>query len=161
MAQSTDEKFMRMAIRSAEAGIRKKEGGPFGACIIDARGKVLAVAHNTVWKSCDPTAHAEINAIRKASRRLNTINLSGCTIYSTCEPCPMCFSAIHWAKIKNIVYGATIDDASAYKFNEMRLCNAKIAKTCKLEDIRIKSGVLRIECLHLFEKWRKSKGRPY
>lgn len=161
MAQDVDEKFMLMAIKSAEAGIRKKDGGPFGACIVDRFGEVLAVAHNTVWRSCDSTAHAEVNAIRKACKKLKTIDLSGCTIYSTCEPCPMCFAAIHWAKIKNIVYGATIDDASAYKFNEMRLCNAQIAKTCGLEDIHISRGVLRIECLRLFEKWRKSKGRPY
>ncbi|MCX8205687.1 MAG: nucleoside deaminase [Candidatus Micrarchaeota archaeon] len=159
--QHDDEMNMRVAIRSAKLGIRKKEGGPFGACIVGPDGKVLAVAHNTVWKSCDSTAHAEVNAIRMACRKLKSIDLSGCTIYSTCEPCPMCFAAIHWARIKNIAYGATIDDASAYKFNEMRLCNADIARKCKLEGVRIKGGVLRVECLHLFEEWRKSKGKPY
>jgi len=155
-----DESLMAKAIRSARAGVRKKEGGPFGACIVDKKGNVVAVAHNTVWKSCDATAHAEVNAIRKACKKLNTINLSGCTIYSTAEPCPMCFAAIHWARIGRIVYGANIDDAAMYGFHELRLCNAKIKDMCNLP-VKITYDFMRAECVALFEEWKKLRGRPY
>ncbi|MDD8016577.1 MAG: nucleoside deaminase, partial [Acidobacteriota bacterium] len=88
---------MRLALREARKNLRTLAGGPFGACIVKD-GRVVATARNTVLKN-DSTAHAEVNAIRKACRKLDTFDLSGCEIYSTAEPCPMCFSAIHWARI--------------------------------------------------------------
>src|SRR5437588_11290140 len=97
------EHWMRLAIETARHGIEQGQT-PFGACIV--RGDDLIVAsHNVVWQTTDITAHAEITALREACRALRTIDLSGCTIYSTCEPCPMCFSACHWARLDRTVYG--------------------------------------------------------
>ena len=107
--ETVDEKFMRLAINKAKQGIKQGQT-PFGACI-SKDGEVISCVHNIVWESLDITAHAEISAIREACKKLNTVDLSGCVIYSTCEPCPMCFSACHWAKISKIVYGAQIEDA--------------------------------------------------
>lgn len=152
--------YMRFAIQSALAGIRNKQGGPFGACIVDGKGNVVAVAHNTVWKDVDPTAHSEIKAIRKACRKLKTIDLSGCTIYSTTEPCPMCFSAIHWARIESIVYGTEISDSIKYGFNEIPLKNRQLKRRGRLP-VKIKGGFLRRECLSLFREWRRLHGKPY
>ncbi len=87
--------FMELAIKEAEKGIRANEGGPFGVVIV-RNGEVIAQNHNQVLGTNDPTAHAEMNAIRDASKKLGTFDLSDCEIYSTCEPCPMCLGAIHW-----------------------------------------------------------------
>ena len=104
-----------------EALENKKEGfingGPFGAIIVKDN-KIISKAHNTVLKDNDPTAHAEINAIRKACQILNTNNLEGCVIYTTCYPCPMCLSAIIWANIKIIYYGNTKEDAASIGFKD-------------------------------------------
>jgi tRNA(Arg) A34 adenosine deaminase TadA len=101
------------------------EGQPFGACIVKD-GEVIACDHNVVWASTDITAHAEVYAIRNACKKLDSIDLSGCTIYSTCEPCPMCFTAIHWARIGRIVCGARIEDAKKYGFNELSVSNHEL-----------------------------------
>ena len=147
-----DIKFMRLAIEKALAGVKKGQT-PFGACIVKGN-KIIACAHNIVWKSCDITAHAEIHAIRVACKSLKNIDLSGCTIYSTTEPCPMCFSAAHWAKISRIVFGAQIKDAKGYGFNELKVSNQKLAKLGK-NKIRITSGILKEENIALFEYWKK------
>ena len=102
----TDEDFMRLAIEKTREGIAAGQS-PFGSAIVK-NGEVVAVTHNTVWKTTDPTAHAEVNCIRRAAASLGTIELAGCTLYSTCEPCPMCLAASHWAKIDRVVFGATI-----------------------------------------------------
>jgi len=94
MSPTVHETFMRLAIEDCRAAFHGNEGGPFGACIVKD-GRIIAAAHNTVMKDLDPTAHAEINAIRQASRILGAYDLSGCEIYSTTEPCLMCFAAIH------------------------------------------------------------------
>ena len=111
--------FMNEA--NKEALENKKEefnnGGPFGAVIVKDN-KIISKAHNTVLKDNDPTAHAEINAIRKACKLLNTNDLEGCTIYTTCYPCPMCMSAIIWANIKTIYYGNTKEDAASIGFKD-------------------------------------------
>ena len=154
-----DEKFMRLAIQKAREGVANGQT-PFGACIVKAN-KIIACAHNIVWKSCDITAHAEINAIRIACKKLKAIDLSGCTIYSTCEPCPMCFSASHWAKISRIVFGVYIKDAKHYGFNELTVSNRKLATLGKSR-ICITKGVLRKENLELFEYWkRRAKANVY
>ncbi|MCX8199857.1 MAG: nucleoside deaminase [Candidatus Micrarchaeota archaeon] len=158
--QRPNRKHMLLAIKSAREGIKKGHGGPFGAVIANENGEVVAVAHNTVWKSCNPSAHAEVNAISKACRKLRSISLSGCTIYSTAEPCPMCFSAIHWARIGRVVYGASIGDAAKYGFNEMRVGNLRLKRLGRLR-ILITRGFMRKECARLFEEWKKSGGKPY
>ena len=155
-----EKKYMLAAIRSALKGVSKKEGGPFGAVIVDKNGHILSTAHNTVWKDTNPTAHAEVNAIRKACKKLGSINLSGCTIYSTTEPCPMCFSAIHWARIGTIVYGASIEDAAKYGFNEMKVKNTALKRSGKLR-ITIISDFMREDNLKLFRVWKNTKGHPY
>jgi len=156
--ETADETFMRAAIKKAREGICKGQT-PFGACIT-GDGKMVACAHNTVWKDIDATAHAEVNAIREANRRLETVDLSGCTIYSTTEPCPMCFSAIHWAHIGKIVYGASIEDAKKAGFNEMDLSNKRLDGIART-GVDIKAGVLRKECKALFDEWAKKGGKPY
>jgi guanine deaminase len=98
-----NESFMKLAIEEAVKGIRAGEGGPFGAVIVRT-GEILGIAHNTVLKSHDPTAHAEINAIRDACQKLSTHHLSGAVIYTNFEPCPMCLGAIYWADIRSICF---------------------------------------------------------
>ena len=116
---------MRLAIDTVRAHLAALEGGPFGACLV--RGdEVLAVAHNTVLKDLDPTCHAEMKAIRLAARKLQSYDLSGCEIYSTTEPCPMCFAAIHWARINRLIYGTTISEVVRLGFNEITIDNRRM-----------------------------------
>lgn len=108
---------MREAIHEAELGLRENRGGPFG-CVIVRRGEVIARGHNRVTSSHDPTAHAEINAIREASRKLQTFALTDCELYTSCEPCPMCLAAIYWARIPRVFFGNTRADAAAIGFDD-------------------------------------------
>ena len=110
-------KFMEKANDLAEKNLKTNAGGPFGACIVKDN-KIIGKGNNTVLKDNDPTAHAEINAIRDACRKLNTYDLSGCTIYTTCYPCPMCLSAIIWANIDKVYYGNTKEDAEDIGFRD-------------------------------------------
>jgi tRNA(Arg) A34 adenosine deaminase TadA len=150
-----DEKFMLMAIEKTREGIARGQT-PFGACIVKD-GDVVALAHNQVWLTTDITAHAEVAAIRQACRHLEAIDLSGCVIYSTCEPCPMCFSAIHWANIGRIVSGAEIRDAQAAGFNELTVSN-EVMKEKGGSRVEIVTGVLRSECQELFRRWLDQAG---
>jgi tRNA(Arg) A34 adenosine deaminase TadA len=113
---------MKLAIESAREGIKKGHGGPFGACIVKD-DKVIAVAHNQVLKNNDPTCHGEVNAIRKACEKLNTYDLSGCTLYTTGEPCTMCLVASLWANIDKIYYACTIEDNSIIGFRDEKFDN--------------------------------------
>ena len=106
-----DKTFMREAIRLADESV-KNGGGPFGAVIVKD-GEIVAGSANSVTIDNDPTAHAEVNTIRKACRKLGTFDLSDCVIYTSCEPCPMCLGAIYWAHISRIYYGNTKKDAAA------------------------------------------------
>ncbi len=145
-----DQHYMLKAIEATRAGMAEGQS-PFGACIV--RGdEVLAASHNRVWELMDPSAHAEVQAIRRACGLLDTINLAGATIYSTCEPCPMCFAAIHWAKISKIVYGASIADAKKAGFSELPISNEQL-KELGQSGIEIVSGFMRDECVKLFDKW--------
>jgi guanine deaminase len=110
-------KWMKIAYDEATSGMLANDGGPFGAVIVKDE-KIIATAHNEVLKSKDPTAHAEINAIRKASKKLDSFDLSGSVLYTTCMPCPMCLGAIFWARIKTVYYGATEDDAARAGFDD-------------------------------------------
>lgn len=151
-----DDHWMRKAIQAARTGIEQGQT-PFGAAIV--RGDELIVAcHNEVWGSTDITAHAEVTALRAACRSLNAIDLSGCTIYSTCEPCPMCFSACHWARLERIVYGAAIPDAAAAGFNELPVSNHDL-KRLGHSPVQITPDVLRDECRELFGLWAKQPRR--
>ena len=109
-----DKEFMRQAIRLASESV-ERGGGPFGAVIV-RDGEVVAEGANSVTLHNDPTAHAEVTAIREACRRLGTFHLDGCTIYTSCEPCPMCLGAIYWAGIARVVYGNSRKDAAAIGF---------------------------------------------
>jgi len=153
-----DRDFMDAAIRAAREGIGKGQS-PFGACIAKG-GKIVSCEHNRVWERTDSTAHAEIEAIRKACKKLGTIDLSGCMIYSTTEPCPMCFSAIHWARISVIFYGATIKDAKKYGFSELEICNAMMAEVGG-KRIPLRQEFMREDCMALFAEWKASEGKSY
>lgn len=117
MDKHQHEKFMRMAIELSEHNVKAGAGGPFGAVIVKD-GMVVASSANQVVQQNDPTAHAEIAAIRLACRQLNTYNLKDCVIYTSCEPCPMCLGAIYWARIHTIYYGNTKTDAAAIGFDD-------------------------------------------
>jgi len=143
---------MRLAIEKAKEGISKGQT-PFGACIVKD-GKVVCCVHNSVWDSTDITAHAEIIAIREACKKLDTIDLSGCIIYSTCEPCPMCFSACHWAKISRIVYGASISDAKEAGFSELTISDEEM-KLRGNSPVRLEGGLLDKEGARLFKLWEE------
>lgn len=154
-----ERKFMQLAIEKAKEGIREGQT-PFAACIVKD-SDVISCEHNTVWKGNDITAHAEINAIRMACKKLNSIDLNGCTIYSTTEPCPMCFSAIHWARISRIVYGTNINDSKENGFNELVISNSKM-KSVGQADLELIGSFAREECLDLFEIWSRQKDKkPY
>lgn len=146
-----DSEFMREAIRLSVENI-SNNGGPFGAVIVKD-GEIIARGTNRVTSSNDPTAHAEIVAIREAAKKLNNFDLSGCTIYTSCEPCPMCLSAIYWARIDSVFYGNTKNDAKkigfddSFIYNEIKLPIEKRAiKTTQL---------LRDEAIEGFRKWEE------
>ena len=141
---------MRKAVAEARKNLARPDGGPFGACIVKD-GRILAVARNTVLKN-DATCHAEVNAIRKASKKLGTFDLTGCEIYSTTEPCPMCFGAIHWARIGTVYFGTGIADAARAGFRELPISNAKM-KAVGRSRIRLVPGFMRPECQELFDAW--------
>jgi tRNA(Arg) A34 adenosine deaminase TadA len=111
------ETFMRNAIQLSLEGVRSGRGGPFG-CVVVRNGKVVGRGSNQVTSTCDPTAHAEIVAIRDACRTLGTFQLDDCAIYASCEPCPMCLSAIYWARIPEAYYGNSRQDAAAIGFDD-------------------------------------------
>ena len=110
--------YMKLAKEAAEKGITNKEGGPFGAIIVNSEGEVISTGNNQVLKNNDPTAHAEIVAIRNACSKLNTYDLSDYILYTSCEPCPMCLSAIIWANIKDVYYACTRTDAESIGFRD-------------------------------------------
>ena len=150
MTGRSDEDYMRLAIELSRDGVKSGQT-PFGACIVKD-GQIISLRHNEVWKNTDITAHAEVVAIRDACERLGSVTLSGCTIYSSCEPCPMCFSAIHWAKMARIVYGARISDALRYGFNELPIYNQTMARMGD-SDIEVQGDVLRQEALVAFDEF--------
>jgi len=140
-------KAIELSVNSAN-----NAGGPFG-CVIVKDNKIIAEGSNKVTSSNDPTAHAEIVAIRDACQKLNTYNLSGSDLYSSCEPCPMCLSAIYWSHIDNIFYANTRDDAKKINFDDSFIYS-EFSK--KIEDRKIPiKQMLRDEALKVFELWNK------
>jgi guanine deaminase len=114
--QSEDD-FMRLAIRLATENVQSGRGGPFGAVVV-RNGEVVATGVNTVTAENDPTAHAEVNAIREACRALGTFQLPGCVLYTSCEPCPMCLGAVYWVRLDSVVFGNTCHDAAKIGFDD-------------------------------------------
>lgn len=155
MAFIPEERYMLMAIEKCREGIASGQS-PFGACIVKD-GEIIAVEHNIVWRTTDITAHAEVTAIRAACLELNDIDLSGAVIYSTTEPCPMCFSASHWARISTIVYGASIADAANARFNELQISNLDL-KRLGQTGVEIIPDFMRDECVALFAEWKAQAG---
>jgi len=154
------EDLMLAAIEIARTGVAANQS-PFGAAIATADGRIVCATHNTVRATTDPTAHAEVNAIRKACQTLDTIDLSGCTMATTCEPCPMCAAAIHWARIDTVIYGATIDDADHAGFNELHVPCETIYKTGH-SHVRVIRGLLQTRCAELFNLWKNGPNpNPY
>ncbi len=148
--------LMQLAVDAAEAGIAAGQS-PFG-CAIARDDEILAVAHNTVVASTDITAHAEINALRAACRAAGQVHLDGSLVATTCEPCPMCMAALHWARVETVVYGATIGDAESAGFNELRLPAADLL-TIGGSSVTLRGGVLRTTCRHLFQQWQQRPDR--
>jgi tRNA(Arg) A34 adenosine deaminase TadA len=150
------EDFMREAIREAEAGVRAGRGGPFG-CVLVRRGEIIARGHNRVTSTNDPTAHAEINAIREACRSLNRFSLEDCELYTSCEPCPMCLAAIYWARIPRFFYGNTRADAAAIGFDDESLYR-EVALPPDRRQIQMKP-LLRDEAQQTFREWEQKPDR--
>ena len=148
-----EQEWMNQAIAKTRAGIAAGQS-PFGSVIVRG-GEVVASTHNTVWRDTDPTAHAEVNCLRAAAKALGTIDLAGCTLYSTCEPCPMCLAAIHWAKIDRVVFGATIADAAFAGFAELNVAAATLAELGG-SPLKVEGGLLRAECAGLFDEWKRA-----
>ncbi len=143
--------FMKRAIELSVQNI-DKGGGPFG-CVIVKDNKIIAEGSNKVTLNKDPTAHGEIVAIREACRKLNNFNLKGCELYSTCEPCPMCLSAIYWARIDKIYYGNTREDAKKIDFDDS-LIYSEFSKNVDERKIPM-IQIMRNEALKAFELWDK------
>lgn len=153
-----DEHWMELAIEAARRGIGGGQS-PFGAVIV--RGdELVADTHNIVWKTTDPTAHAEVTCIREACRKLGVIKLGDCRMYTTCEPCPMCASAIHWSGLASVAYGATIADAEGAGFSELRMpCERLLVEGGS--PVRIRTGLMQEQCAALFGEWKRAGGRSY
>lgn len=117
MNKDNKNKFMLEAVNAALKGMQNNEGGPFG-CVIVKDGKIIGRGNNKVTSHNDPTAHAEVMAIRDACKNLNSFQLEGCTIYTSCEPCPMCFGAIYWARPDKVYYGCSQKDAADIDFDD-------------------------------------------
>lgn len=141
---------MRDAIRLSDEGVRSGRGGPFG-CVVVRAGKVVGRGNNQVTSACDPTAHAEVVAIRDACRALKTFQLADCTLYASCEPCPMCLSAIYWARIPTVYFAATRGDAAAVGFDD-ELIYREIPLPPGKRRVAMR-GLLRDEALPTFGAW--------
>ena len=149
---------MREAIRLASANV-ENGGGPFGA-VIARGGEIIATGVNRVTANCDPSAHAEVSAIRAAAQKLGTFNLSGCEIYSSCEPCPMCLGAIYWARLDRLFYGNTKADAARIGFDDAFIYK-ELALPLSERTLRAEQ-LLGKEAIATFEAWeQKTDKTPY
>lgn len=151
-------KYMKLAKDSAQKGMINNEGGPFGAVITDKEGNIIAKGNNMVLANNDPTAHAEVNVIREACKKLGTYDLSGYILYTSCEPCPMCLSAIIWANISEVYYACTREDAGHIGFRDDVIYDyleGKNKDLIKLEQID------REECINLFKEYEENNKTIY
>jgi guanine deaminase len=145
-------KFMREAIRLSVQTMRRRQGGPFGAVVV-RNDKIVGRGCNQVTSANDPTAHAEIVAIREACRRLKTFQLNDCDLYTSCEPCPMCLSAIYWARLRNVFYGNTRKGAAKIDFDDDFLYR-EVALPMRWRKLRMRQ-LLRREALAAFSEWQR------
>lgn len=152
------EELMRLAIAKAHDGIVQGQS-PFG-CAIAWHDRVIAVCHNVVWATTDCTAHAEVTAIREACRATQSVLLEGAIVATTCEPCPMCMAALHWARVDQVYFGGTIADAARAGFNELRVPATELIRQGG-SSIRLFPDLLRAECVALFDEWRRTAPKPY
>lgn len=148
--------FMRRALTEADQGMRAGDGGPFGAVVVKD-GQIVGIGHNQVLKDCDSTAHAEVVAIRQAERRLGTHDLSGCEIFATCYPCPMCLAAILWSRIGTVYYGSTAEQAASIGFDDQTFYDAvrDPEASAQLELIRIEHDAF----AQLFQDWQSMENK--
>ena len=151
-------KYINLAKSEAMLGINNNEGGPFGAVITDKEGNIVAKGNNKVLKNNDPTAHAEIIAIRNACKNLGTYDLTGYSLYTSCEPCPMGLSAIIWANIKNVFYGCTKKDAANIGFRDDAIYEYLKGNN---DDLIHLEKMDRDECIKTFEEYNKKNGVIY
>ena len=155
---TNEEKFMKAAIMLAETGIEKGEGGPFG-CVIVKHGKIIGQGYNKVISTNDPTAHAEIVAIREACKNLNSFQLDECEVYTSCEPCPMCLGAIYWARPKAIYFGNTKEDAARIGFDDSMIYDEICAD---LTARKIPAfNIFRNEANATFVNWQEKDGKKH
>lgn len=152
----TPDELMQLAIEKCREGLAAGQS-PFG-CAIERNGKVIACSHNTVVMTTDITAHAEVNAIREACRTIGDIFLDGAIVATTCEPCPMCMAALHWARVDTVYYGATIHDAEGAGFNELQLPAADLLRIGGSK-LKLVPEVLHQECRQLFSEWQNNPTR--
>ena len=146
-----DEQFMRRAIELAQGGIDSNAGGPFGS-VVAKNGEIIAEGCNRVTSENDPTSHAEIVAIREACRKLGSFQLTGCTIYTSCEPCPMCLGAIYWARPDRVYFAGTRDDAANAGFDD-EFIYEEISKDIGERRLPV-INLLREEAQAVFENWK-------
>ena len=151
-----EEKFMSEAIALSKNGVRNNEGGPFG-CIVVKDDKIVGRGNNKVTSSNDPTAHAEVVAIRDACKNLDTFQLEGCEIYTSCEPCPMCLGAIYWARPKLVYYANNRKDAADIGFDDSMIYEEMGCDISKRK-IPIKS-IGREDALKIFEEWKQKEDK--
>ena len=151
-------KYMEIVKNKSIEGFKNKEGGPFGAIITDREGNIIAEGNNRVLCSNDPTAHAEVVAIRRACEKLKTYNLSGYILYTSCEPCPMCLSAIIWANIKKVYYGCTKEDAGNIGFRDDVIYQYLKGENKDLINLK---QMDRDECIQVFDEYKNESGVIY
>jgi guanine deaminase len=151
-----DNAFMARAIQLAVENVRSGRGGPFGA-VVAKDGKVVAEGANQVTATNDPTAHAEVLAIRQACQKLGCFELGGCDLYSSCEPCPMCLSAIYWARIHRVYFGSLAEDAAKIGFDDSAIY-AEIAQPLSQRKIPM-TQLRREEALAAFRAWEENPGK--
>lgn len=154
-----DHEFIQAAIDLALQNVRNHTGGPFGSVVVKEE-KIIGKGVNTVTTTNDPTAHAEVVAIREACQHLGTFQLDGCTLYTSCEPCPMCLSAIYWAHIDRLVYACSREDAARAGFDDAWFYR-QISLPLHKQDIKSKQ-VGRAEGLKVFKAWEEDEEKtPY
>ena len=153
-------KYMKIAKELSEDNLKTNVGGPFGACIVK-NGKIIGRGSNHVLESNDPTAHAEVMAIRDASKNIGTYNLSGCELYTSCYPCPMCLSAIIWSNIKHVYYGNTKEDAAKIGFRDDYIYNffKKLSNNESDSSVLNLEGMDREETIKTFDEFMKKSDK--
>jgi len=160
MKKTNHQDLMSMAANKARETMNQDLGGPFGALIIDKDNNILAIASNSVLGDHDPTAHAEMNAIRMAAKKIGSHDLSGCTLYTTCYPCPMCLGGIIWANIKKVYYGCNALDADKIGFRDDFIYEF-IKNNSKNKNILDLEEQERESCLNIFKEYQEKDKQLY